>query len=282
MVYGSSLYNLDIDTSDLDLSISTKEEITLKDLEKYLKENNKNDQYTKINGIFSASVPIIKLEIDYLKLENNEIQKLYQLLTNTKYYKIYSNSENNHYMNKVNIDISLNSINQKQIEFIKNSLIDYPMMRPLIKIIKKILQLKNMNNSYHGGMSSYCLFLLIYSYIKLYFKQIDNNEYYKYGLLLIGVISFYINYIDFNYTLIDPCADNPFIIDYNLETFPTIIEPISKQNAAKTIYKIFDVLNCLRDVYEDIITIIENNENKNDNLIIKLMNKYSNEQTYDF
>ena len=282
LVYGSSLYNLDIDTSDLDLSISTKEEITLKDLEKYLKENNKNDQYTKINGIFSASVPIIKLEIDYLKLENNEIQKLYQLLTNTKYYKIYSNSENNHYMNKVNIDISLNSINQKQIEFIKNSLIDYPMMRPLIKIIKKILQLKNMNNSYHGGMSSYCLFLLIYSYIKLYFKQIDNNEYYKYGLLLIGVISFYINYIDFNYTLIDPCADNPFIIDYNLETFPTIIEPISKQNAAKTIYKIFDVLNCLRDVYEDIITIIENNENKNDNLIIKLMNKYSNEQTYDF
>ena len=92
----------------------------------------------------------------------------------------------------------------------------------------------------------------------------------------------YINYIDFNFIKIDPSLDIPFINDYSLETIPTIIEPISKQNAAKTIYKIFDVLNCLRDVYEDIITIIENNENKNDNLIIKLMNKYSNEQTYDF
>ena len=64
LVYGSSLYNLDIDTSDLDLSITTKEEITLLDLENYLKENNENFQYTKLNGIFSASVPIIKLEID--------------------------------------------------------------------------------------------------------------------------------------------------------------------------------------------------------------------------
>ena len=93
-------------------------------------------------------------------------------------------------------------------------------------------------------------------------------------MLLIGVLSFYINYIDFNYTLIDPCADNPFIINYNLETIPTIIEPISKQNAAKTIYKIFDVLDCLRDVYKDIFTIIEKNENKNINLIFELKNEY--------
>ena len=285
LVYGSSLYNLDIDTSDLDLSITTKEEITLLDLENYLKENNENFQYTKLNGIFSASVPIIKLEIDYLKLENEEIQKLYRLLKSTKYYHNLYNSGNNNYMNKINIDISLNSINKKQIEFIKISLSDYPIMRPLIKIIKKILQLKNMNNSYHGGMSSYCLFLLIYSYIKIYIKQIGKNENLNdinYGLLLIGALSFYINYIDFNYTLIDPCADNPFIINYNLETIPTIIEPISKQNAAKTIYKIFDVLDCLRDAYKDIFTIIEKNENTNINLIFELMNEYSKKKTHDF
>ena len=276
---------MDIDTSDLDLSITTKEEITLLDLEKYLKENNENNQYTKLNGIFSASVPIIKLEIDYLKLENEEIQKLYKLLKRTKYYQNLYNSKNNNYMNKINIDISLNSINKKQIEFIKISLSDYPIMKPLIKIIKKILQLKNMNNSYHGGMGSYCLFLLIYSYVKIYIKQIGNNENLNdinYGLLIIGVLSFYINYIDFNYTLIDPCADNPFIINYNLETVPTIIEPISKQNAAKTIYKIFDVLDCLRDVYKDIFTFIEKNEKTNINLIFELMNEYLKNKTYDF
>ena len=259
LIYGSSLYNLDIDTSDLDLSISTKENISLVNLENYLKDNNTNNQYTKLNGIFSASVPIIKLEIDYLKIENDEIK----------------NKDNENYMNRLNIDISLNSINNKQIEFIKVSLSEYPEMRPIIKIIKKILQLKNMNNSYHGGMSSYCLFLLIYSYFKFYYKQIDKNQNKEinYGLLLIGILSFYINYIDFNYTKIDPSLDIPFINEYSLETIPTVIEPISKQNAAKTIYKIFDVMDCLRNVYEDIFLISE--INSDNNLIFQLLEEYS-------
>ena len=279
LVYGSSLYNLDIDTSDLDLSISTEINISLVDLENYLKDNNPNNIYTKLTGIFSASVPIIKLEIDYLKLENKEIQKLYELLQNTEYYKVSYNGENINYMNRINIDISLNSINQKQIEFINNSLKEYPIIIPLIKITKKILQLKNMNNSYRGGMSSYCLFLLIYSYIKFYYLQNEykeNNEI-NYGYLFLGLLSFYINYIDFNYTIIDPCADIPFIIDYSLENIPTIIEPISKQNAAKTIYKIFSVIECLREVYQDIYKIIQTNENENinTNSIFGLLKLYS-------
>ena len=275
LVYGSSLYNLDIDISDLDLSISTKEDITLIDLEKYLNNNNKNNQFTKINGIFSASVPIIKLEIDYLKINNDEIKKLYKLLKETNYYKKCDYTENFNFMSRVSIDISLNSINNKQIEFIKVSLSEYPEMRPLIKIIKKILQLKNMNNSYHGGMSSYCLFLLIYSYIKFYYRQIENNQNKEinYGFLLIGILSFYINYIDFNFIKIDPSLDIPFINDYSLETIPTIIEPISKQNAAKTIYKIFDVIDCLRSVYEDFFKILE--KNSDNNLIFQLLEEYS-------
>ena len=275
LIYGSSLYNLDIDTSDLDLSISTKENISLIDLEKFLKDNNKNNQYTKLNGIFSASVPIIKLEIDYLKIENDEIKKLYENLKETNYYKKCDYKENLNFMNKVNIDISLNSINNKQIEFIKIALSEYPEMRPLIKIIKKILQIKNMNNSYHGGMSSYCLFLLIYSYFKFYYRQLENNQNKEinYGFLLMGILSFYINYIDFNYIKIDPSLDIPFINEFSLETIPTIIEPISKQNAAKTIYKIFDVVNCLRNVYEDIFKILE--INSDNNLIFQLLKEYS-------
>ena len=106
-VYGSSLYNLDIDTSDLDLSISSEIDISLENLENYLKENNKNNIYTKLNGIFTASVPIIKLEIDYLKIENKEIKKLYEFLQNTEYYKIYYNSENINLLNIIKFIIIL-------------------------------------------------------------------------------------------------------------------------------------------------------------------------------
>ena len=59
LIYGSSLYYLDIDTSDLDLSISTKFQISLIDLERYFVKLNDKNQFYKINAILSATVPII-------------------------------------------------------------------------------------------------------------------------------------------------------------------------------------------------------------------------------
>ena len=285
IIYGSSLYNLDIDTSDLDLSLSTESKISLSDLEKYLLEHNENNQFKKINAILSASVPIIKLEIDYLKLNNNKINNLYESLKNTKYYKSYYNiniekeNEKKNYMNNINIDISLNSTNNDQLDFIKEVLKNYPKIKPLIKIIKKILQLKEMNNSYKGGMSSYCLFLLIYSYIKLYYNK-DNGDIIinvDYGTLLLGILLYYTACIDFNCTIIAPHLLNPFIIKCPLESIPTIIEPISKNNAGKNIFKIFDVVNILYEIYKDIFLIIKENNNNDKNLIYELLKKYTNE-----
>ena len=280
LIYGSSLYNLDIDTSDLDISISSQLKISLLDLEKSLLEHNNYNQFSKINAILSASVPIIKFEIDYLKMNNEKINHLYNLLQETKYYKIYygvkDEEERINYMNKINIDISLNSANDKQINFVKQILIDYPEIKPLIKIIKKILQIKEMNNSYKGGMSSYCLLLLVYSYIKFYYnkdKELTNNND-DCGTLLIYLL-YYISCIDFESTIIAPHLINPFIMNCSLDSIPTIIEPISKQNAGKTIYKIFDVVNILYQIYKDIFVIME--EKHNDNLIYKLLKKYSPE-----
>jgi len=281
--YGSSLYKLDIDNSDLDLSISSESNISLSDLNDYLLENNDNNKFIKINAILSASVPIIKLEIDYLKMNNNVINELYESLKNTKYYKIYykSNNENKNanYMNIINIDISLNSANNLQLQFIKDTLIKYPEIKYLIKILKKLLQLKQMNNSYKGGMSSYCLFLLLYSYIKLYFNKdnsniiINNNL--DYGSLLTGFLFHYINYVDFNCTIIAPHLINPFVVKGSLDIVPTIIEPTSKKNAGKNIYKIFDVIDTLSQIYKDIFFIL-NNDNQGKNIIYQLLMKYSN------
>ena len=281
LIYGSSLYYLDIDSSDLDLSISTKLIISLTDLEKYLIKNNDKNQFYKINAILSATVPIIKLEIDFLKMNNEEINRLYNLLKNTKYYKTFYNdktkNEGLNDMNKINVDISINSTNDKQLELIKNILEDYPEIKPLIKIIKKILQITEMNNSYKGGMSSYCLFLLLYSYTKIYYNNNKENINFNndYGSLLIGFLYHYITFVDFNCTIIAPHQKNPFIIKSPLESIPTIIEPISKQNAGKTIFKIFDVINIFYQIYKDIFLLME--ENKNSNIIYELIQKYFNE-----
>ena len=281
LIYGSSLYYLDIDTSDLDISISTELNISLIDLEKYLVKHNDKNQFYKINAILSATVPIIKLEVDYLKMNNEEINILYNLLKNTNYYKKFYNyndeNENENYMNKINIDISINSANSKQLELIKNIVKDYPGIKPIIKIIKKILQIKEMNNPYKGGMSSYCLFLLLYSYIKLYYNNSKENIIFNndYGSLLIGFLYHYITYVDFKCTIIDPHQINPFIIKSSLDSIPTIIEPITKQNAGKTIFKIFDVINIFYQIYKDIFLLME--EKKNFNIIYELIQKYLNE-----
>ena len=274
-IYGSSLYQLDIESSDLDLSISTKSKLPLNSLVTYLLNNNYNNQYLDINPIYTASIPIIKLDLDFLKLNNDKINELFQLLINNEYYKICVKNNFYNNFNIIKVDISMNSINYKQLNFIRKGNNHFPQIRPLIKILKKLLIFKKVNNSYKGGMSSYCLFLIIYSYLRMHKSFYENNNVdYNYGSLLIGFLFHYVMCIDFKFTIINPCLSNPFIISsIPIETIPTIIEPTTMKNAGKNIYKIFDVVSALKEIYRDIFIIIK--DDKNDvNLIYKLFRKY--------
>ena len=269
--YGSSLYQLDIESSDLDLSISTQSNLSLDVLAIYLSNNNQKEQYINIKNINTASIPIIKLEVDYLKLDNDKINEHYNSLINNNYYKICIKNNIYKEFNLIKVDISLKSINYKQINFIQKGIDAFPQIKPLIKIIKKLLIFKNMNNSYKGGMSSYCLFLIIYSYFKINKNNIiDNNNY---GSLLMDFLYYYINCVDFAFTVIDPNLENPFIIsNFPIETIPTIIDPVTMKNAGKIIFRIIDVVNALNEIFKDILFII-NNENDG-NIIYKLFHKY--------
>ena len=140
--------------------------------------------------------------------------------------------------------------------------------------------MKNMNNSYKGGMSSYCLFLIMYSYIKMQGNfYTNNNNDFNYGSLLIGFLFHYVMCIDFKCTIINPCLNNPFIISScPIETIPTIIEPTTMKNAGKNIYKILDVVNVFNEIYRDIFIVIKEDNDKNENLIYKLFKKYLENQ----
>ena len=276
-IYGSSLFQLDIESSDLDLSISTESKLSLDSLIIYISNNNHNKQYLKIKYINTASIPIIKLEVDYMKLDNDKINYYYNALINNNYYNICI--KNNYYkeFNIIKVDISLKSINYKQINFIKKGINDFPQIKPLIKILKKLLIFKNLNNSYKGGMSSYCLFLIIYSYLKINQNiSKDNNNY---GSLLMGFLYYYVNCIDFTYTEINPNLDNPFSISsFPIETIPTIIDPSTMKNAGKIIFRILDVVNAFNEINKDIIALINEDKNNGNNIIYKLFNKYIENQ----
>ena len=274
-IYGSSLYHLDIESSDLDLCITSNE----KNLSLSLLFNeltlNYNKIYESIFPILTASVPIIKLVINPKKLNNNEINSIYNSIHSNKYYKEYIFDKNE--IENIKIDIGLNSINYNQIDFIQNSLSNYPSMKNVIKILKRCLQEKNINYIYKGGMSSYVLFLLVYSFTKYNF--LVNNKNISSGELLIDFLFYYVTEIDFNHTLINVNLKNPFLICNNLETIPTILDPITLKNAAKSLFKIYDVVNIFNQIYNDIclinLKIYEyKNNNENTNIIKILFDHY--------
>ena len=73
-------------------------------------------------------------------------------------------------------------------------------------------------------------------------------------------------WIDLIYTIINPLLSNAFkILNNPLETFPKIIEPTTQKNARKNIYKFFDVVNTLNEIYRDIYIIVKKDFNGDDN-----------------
>ena len=249
-IYGSSLYKLDIECSDLDLCLSSKEKICISLLIKELK-NNYYNIYENIFPILSASVPVIKLIINPLKLNNEQINSIYDKIYLSEYYKNYIFDKNE--IDKIRVDITINSMNHKQIIFIQKSLINYPSIKYVIKILKRCLYEKNMNQTYKGGMSSYVLFLLTYSFTK--WNVIINNKIDSPGELLIDFLFYYTSVIDFNQTLINAKLNNPFLFYNNLETIPTILDPVTMNNAAKSVFRIFDVVKLFNIIYWDIYII---------------------------
>ena len=221
-------------------------------------KNNYNEIFEKIFPIPSASVPVLKLLINPFNLKNKEINSIYEKIHSNEYYinYIFDKIE----IDRIRIDITINSINYNQIIFIQNSLLNYPSMIYVIKILKRCLYEKNMNQTYKGGMSSYVLFLLVYSFTK--YNVIINNKIDSPGELLIDFL-YHIMEIDFSQTLINANLNNPFVICCNLETIPTILDPITMNNAAKSVFKIFNVVQIFNFIYRDIYMINKNINEEN-------------------
>ena len=248
-IYGSTLYKLDIESSDLDLSILSKENLSLSLLVNELNKNY-NTIFESIFPILSASIPVIKLILNPIILKNEKLNYIYNQIHLSEFYKNYIFDKKE--IDKIRIDITINSINYNQVNFIQNSLLKYPSIFPIIKILKRCLNEKKMNQTYKGGMSSYILFLLVYSFTK--WNIFINNKIDSPGELLMHFLYYYIK-INFSQTLINPNLNNPFISCNNLEYIPTILDPITKINSAKSVFKIFDVVKVFSFIYKDISMI---------------------------
>lgn len=66
------------------------------------------------------------------------------------------------------------------------------MIRPLVLVLKRFLDDKNLLSAYKGGLSSYCLFLMTARYL-----QEQSSSWGDCGSLLMGFLDFYGNHVCF-------------------------------------------------------------------------------------
>ena len=103
--------------------------------------------------------------------------------------------------------------------------------------MKKFLFFNKLNSSYHGGLSSYSVFLMIYSYIKTMQNPNIGSEVYL-------LFCFYANF-DYANVAIDVNQTNPFVMRNDLDESANhkivIYDPLTGLNVAKSSYRVDEI-----------------------------------------
>ena len=212
----------------------------------------------QINAISTASVPVIKIKCnleDIIPYEiKNKIKENY--LFNFEEDILQFNFDFTFQeVEKIDSDKKIPSL--EIIPYIKNCLNVYKEIKPIMLILKRFIKINKLNLSFQGGLSSYSLFLLLYSYIKSVY--IPNNSL---GLYLYSFFEFYSNF-NFGIYSINPKLECPFILlDELHECGMMLIDPITSLNVAKSTHKIDQIKSVLTKGMISIRNIILTNKNK--------------------
>ena len=253
--YGSYFTDLSIEGSDLDILIYYKSKNEFQDFYKDIIEllTIHKNEFDFINPILTASVPIIKLQIDI----SEEIKDL--KMKNMFYFE--SNE-----ISKINIDLSISQDEKDYqrshdiVSYINQSVEEYPQIKSIILILKRFFKQMKMNKSFTGGLSSFSLYLLALCFCKyniqcesvaklLYFFM-ENFSYFDYANFGINVEDEnYFYSLDQNNNNNENDADNFSETDTTSTDFELmnkkdeiyIIDPLTKLNVAKSSFKVDEI-----------------------------------------
>ncbi|CAB3362660.1 Hypothetical predicted protein [Cloeon dipterum] len=158
-VFGSFRTGLYLPTSDIDLVVMGDwDELPLHELKVALIKSNVSDE-CDIKVLDKASVPIVKL-------------------TEKK--------------SEVKVDISFNMQNGvRSANLITDFKERFPVLAPLVMVLKHFLLERDLNEVFTGGISSYSLILLTISFLQLHERDMTIERDYNLGVLLIEFFELY-------------------------------------------------------------------------------------------
>ena len=206
--YGSYATDLSIESSDIDILVSYSSKMKdntvnsntiINELNNFFCNDKNKNIFDYILPIYTASVPVIKLQCDISKdIAQKELDSLCdsfsfdqdEILKVKFDITFYQNNKTPLQTNKINPPLFA-------VNFVKEALEVYPNIKSIILLLKRYFKIMKLNNSFKGGLSSYSLFLLIYSFMK---KQKNNNNQ---GRELYCILEWY-SYFNFAMYYIDP------------------------------------------------------------------------------
>lgn len=108
---------------------------------------------------------------------------------------------------RIKIDLSFNNNNtinqiknsQKSVDYAIDILNKYPEVKPIVHVLKRFLNVKRLNSSFNGGLSSFSLFLLIIAYLKYPKVKTKMNL----GRVLLEFLELFGKHFDYAQTIID-------------------------------------------------------------------------------
>ena len=200
VIYGSQASGLSLPESDIDLLLiyydsNNSLERLINELYKCLQISHK---FFNVTSLPKASSPLIKIAY---KINNNEMD-ISILHMDISFHNIFPNKTTIYFTPSLLI-----------VRYIQRSIEYLPQSKNIIIIIKKYLKNIGLNNYYTGGLSSFSIFLLVFSFykyiIKLFGNDVVNNFYI--GQFLIQFLDFFSKF-NFNQYIININKEIPFII----------------------------------------------------------------------
>jgi len=138
-------------------------------------------------------------------------------------------------------------------ELVNNFKQKFPQITPLALVLKQLLCERNLNNVYTGGLSSYCLVMMIISFL----QQEDDLSKKNLGILLLDFLELYGKNFDYSKQGISISRGNFF--DLNEQKFPpaalVIVDPFNPtNNIAQQVIGIARIKIIMEDVHKVLIS----------------------------
>jgi len=204
-IYGSHSVDLSIPSSDIDLIIIPTQRMFRNGPQTILQELQRVVQQQKYvvmtKSISNSSMPVLRIEC-------------------------------NEEMWNIKLDVTVKDVRHKGIEcseMTKKMIEMFPAIEKLILVLKYVLKISELNDPYHGGLSSYGMLLLLIAYFQEFHKEIHDM---KVSEILLGILHFYGNF-NFHSTFVmvqypwDPNSKGSIFLNSKDEfEVPMVIDPL--------------------------------------------------------